>query len=44
SLGSGVSKNPLLGIRVAGAKSGDKIKVSWSDNKGESGGAESAIK
>jgi len=44
SLGSGVSKNPLLGIRVKGAKSGDKIKVSWSDNKGESGGAESVVK
>ena len=44
SLGSSVSKNPLLGIRVKGAKSGDKIKVSWSDNKGESGGADSVIK
>ena len=44
NLGTSVSKNPLLGIRVKGAKSGDKIKVSWSDNKGESGGAESAVK
>ena len=44
SMGSGVSKNPLVGIRVKGAKSGDKIKVSWKDNKGETGGAESAIK
>jgi len=44
SMGSGVSKNPLVGIRVKGAKAGDKIKVSWKDNKGETGGAESAIK
>ena len=44
AMGGGVSKNPLVGIRVKGAKSGDKIKVSWSDNKGESGGAESAVK
>ena len=44
SLGSGVSKNPLIGIQVKGAKSGDAIKVSWSDNKGESGGADSAVK
>lgn len=44
SMGSGVSKNPLVGIRVKGAKSGDKIKVSWKDNKGETGGAESTIK
>ena len=43
-MGSGVSKNPLVGIRIKGAKSGDKIKVSWKDNKGETGGAESAIK
>lgn len=43
-MGTGVPKNPLVGIRVAGAKSGDKIKVSWKDNKGETGGAESTIK
>ena len=43
-MGSVVSKNPLVGIRIKGAKSGDKIKVSWKDNKGETGGAESAIK
>jgi sulfur-oxidizing protein SoxZ len=44
SMGGGVSKNPLVGIRVKGAKSGDKIKVAWTDNKGETGGAETAIK
>lgn len=42
-MGTGVSKNPLVGIRVA-AKAGDKVKVAWTDNKGETGGAESTIK
>ena len=43
SMGTGVSKNPLVGIRVA-ANKGDKVKVSWKDNKGETGGAETTIK
>ncbi len=43
-LGGGVSKNPLTGIELDGAKSGDTIKISWTDNKGESGGAETAVK
>ena len=42
-MGVAFSKVPLVGIRVKGAKSGDKVKVSWSDNKGESGEAESTI-
>ncbi|MEN8711137.1 MAG: thiosulfate oxidation carrier complex protein SoxZ [Arenicellales bacterium] len=44
SMGTGVSKNPLVGVQVKGAKSGDKIKVTWKDNKGETGGGDSAIK
>ncbi len=40
----GVSKNPLVGIRVKSAKSGDKISVSWKDNKGETGGAKTVVK
>lgn len=40
NLGPAVSKNPLTAIRVKGTKAGDTIKVSWSDNKGESGAAE----
>lgn len=39
NLGPAVSKNPLVGIRVAGAKKGSKVSVKWSDNKGESGSA-----
>jgi sulfur-oxidizing protein SoxZ len=34
--GSAVSKNPFLQFVVKGAKAGDKISVSWKDNKGDS--------
>ena len=30
-----VSKNPFLQFTVKGAKAGDKITVSWVDNKGD---------
>ncbi len=30
-----VSRNPFLGLRVKGAKAGDKINVTWVDNKGD---------
>ncbi|HEC12219.1 MAG TPA: thiosulfate oxidation carrier complex protein SoxZ [Acidiferrobacteraceae bacterium] len=43
SLGPAVSKNPLTAVTVKGAKTGDKVKVSWTDNKGESGGATGAV-
>lgn len=33
--GPSVSKNPFLQFDVKGAKAGDKITVSWTDNKGE---------
>ena len=31
----GVSRNPFLGLRVKGAKAGDKVSVTWVDNKGD---------
>lgn len=34
-LSGGISKNPYLGFKVKGAKSGDKVQVSWEDNKGD---------
>ncbi len=43
-LGPAISKDPLVGVRLKGAKAGDKVTVSWSDNKGESGSAEAVIK
>ena len=32
--GPGVAKNPFLQFTVKGAKAGDKISVTWKDNKG----------
>jgi len=31
-----VSRNPVFGFKVKGAKAGDKVAVSWKDNKGDS--------
>ena len=33
--GPAVSKNPFLQFNVKGAKAGDKIAVTWKDNKGD---------
>lgn len=33
--GPSVSKNPYLQFYVRGAKTGDKISLTWKDNKGE---------
>lgn len=30
-----ISRDPFLGVRVKGAKLGDKISVTWTDNKGD---------
>lgn len=30
-----ISRDPFLGVRVKGAKAGDKITVTWTDNKGD---------
>jgi sulfur-oxidizing protein SoxZ len=41
--GPAVSKNPFLQFTVKGAKAGDKIGVSWKDNKGESRADEATV-
>ena len=33
--GPAIAKNPFLQFNVKGAKAGDKITVSWKDNRGE---------
>ncbi|MFZ2990337.1 thiosulfate oxidation carrier complex protein SoxZ [Ideonella sp.] len=33
--GTSVAKNPFLQFVIKGAKAGDKISVSWTDNRGE---------
>lgn len=42
-LGPAVSKDPLIGIKLKDAKPGDKIKIHWSDNQGNSGGGEATV-
>ena len=42
--GGGISKNPYLSFKFKGAASGDTVKISWVDNKGEGDSAEAPIK
>ncbi|UCH53515.1 MAG: thiosulfate oxidation carrier complex protein SoxZ [Pseudomonadota bacterium] len=41
--GAAVSEDPLFGFRLKDAKNGDKLKVTWSDNKGASGSGETVV-
>ena len=34
--GPAVSKNPFLQFNIKGAKAGDKVAITWKDNKGDS--------
>ena len=38
-----VSRNPVFTFRLKGGAKGDKIEVSWLDNKGESNKIETAV-
>lgn len=42
-LSQGISRNPPLGFRIRGAKAGDRIVVSWIDNKGEKETVETVV-
>jgi len=41
--GPAISKNPFLQFNVKGAKAGDKIAVTWVDNKGEKRADEATV-
>ena len=41
--GPAVSKNPFMQFVVKGAKGGDKISVTWVDNKGEKRSDEAVV-
>lgn len=41
--GTGIAKNPYLTFRLKGAKVGDKIGVSWVDNKGATNSIETTV-
>jgi sulfur-oxidizing protein SoxZ len=30
-----ISRNPVFGFKVKGAKTGDKLSITWTDNKGD---------
>lgn len=38
-----ISRNPVFSFRVKGAKGGDKVEISWLDNKGDTNRSETAI-
>jgi len=43
-MGASVSKNPYLSFGFQGGAKGDKVEVSWVDNKGDSRTDETVIK
>ena len=38
-----VSRNPVFSFRIKGGAKGDKVEVSWLDNKGETNATETAV-
>jgi sulfur-oxidizing protein SoxZ len=42
--GPAVSKNPYLSFKFTGAAAGDKVSLSWVDNKGEKDSSDVTIK
>lgn len=43
-LGFGVSRDPLVKVRIRAAKPGDKVSVTWSDNRGQTGEQEVVVR
>lgn len=41
--GPSVSKNPFLQFTIKGAKTGDKVAVTWTDNKGDKRSDEATV-
>ena len=42
-LSQAVSRNPVFTFRVKGGARGDKVEVSWLDNRGETNSTEAAV-
>jgi sulfur-oxidizing protein SoxZ len=42
-VGTSVSRNPVFGFKMKGAKVGDKVVVTWVDNKGDKRTDEAAV-
>ncbi len=43
ALGTAVSTNPLFAFQLGGVKAGDRLAVTWVDNKGQRGSAETVF-
>ena len=41
--GASIAKNPFLQFQVKGAKAGDKIVVTWTDNRGDKRSDEAVV-
>jgi len=41
--GPAISQNPFLHFKFKGAKAGDKVKITWTDNKGDTRTDEATI-
>ena len=41
--GPSVAKNPFLQFNIKGAKAGDKVAISWTDNRGEKRSDEAVV-
>ena len=41
--GVAISEDPLFGFRLKNAKNGDKLRITWSDNRGESGSMDKVV-
>jgi sulfur-oxidizing protein SoxZ len=42
-ISQGVSRNPVFSFRVKGGNKGDKVEVSWLDNKGETNAIDGTV-
>jgi sulfur-oxidizing protein SoxZ len=42
-IGTSVSRNPVFGFKVKGAKAGDKVVIKWRDNKGDTRSDEATV-
>jgi sulfur-oxidizing protein SoxZ len=41
--GTSISRNPVFGFKVKGAKAGDKVVIKWRDSKGETRSDETTV-
>ena len=39
----GLARNPYLSFRILEARAGDRVRVRWSDNRGEDGAIETVV-